>query len=155
MLNFRIHYLNINTRPDKHLVISLKFVITYPKISLTYKIVVRHHISLRDIHDIYFGEFFSFINIIMFCRSRCHSFLQQKQVVSSEWNKGKKTVFFNYLFPTVKWLASFKFQHSLAKIAFNFHVGQDLNCWQSGNNSRVSSWWFDTRLITTVLFVFF
>ena len=76
-------------------------------------------------------------------------------VVPSEWNKGKKTVFSNYLFPTVKWLASFKFQHSLAKIAFNFHVGQDLNCWQSGKNSRVSSWWFDIRLVTTVLFVCF
>ena len=100
-------------------------------------------------------ELFSFSNFIIFCRSRCHSFLQQKQVVPSEWNKEKKTVFFNYVFPTVKWLASFKFQHSLAKIAFNFHVGQDLNCWQSGNNSRVSSWWFDICLITTVLFGLF
>ena len=48
-----LHYLDINTRPDNLLVISLKFVITYPKISLTYKIVVRHNISVRDLVPIF------------------------------------------------------------------------------------------------------
>ena len=53
MLDFRIKLSRYKPRPDNHLVISLQIVITYPKKSLTYKIVVTHHISVRDIVPIF------------------------------------------------------------------------------------------------------
>ena len=53
MLDFRIKLSRYKPRPDNHLVISLQIVIKYPKISLTYKIVVRHNISVRDLVSIF------------------------------------------------------------------------------------------------------
>ena len=98
-----LHYLDINTRPDNHLVISLKFVITYPKISLTYKIVVRHNISVRDLVHIFMtftsGELFSFINIIIFCRPRCHSFYDRNKWCLVSETRERKLSFSTTYFP--------------------------------------------------------
>ena len=116
--------------------------------------------SCSYIHDIYF------VRIIFF--HHYHYFLQVKISLifiletsgALVWclvseTRERKLSFPTTYFPLWSGWLLFKFQHSLAKIAFNFHVGQDLNCWQSGKNSRVSSWWFDIRLVTTVLFVCF